>query len=134
MANLHAIGALTDVNVPTTVETVIAQTNTFTVNQVGDFAQGVLVQANVVITPGTSATALVFRFRVGSLTGALVGEAITLPCTAGVLQAPCLAVVDSAVRQAVGTSYVLTCSQTAGAANGVVANSVLVAESASAFE
>jgi len=100
--------------------------------QAGEFAQGVVIQANVNVTIGTSGTAIVLRVRKGSLTGTLVGVAQTITAAAGNTVAATVDELDTTLSQTV--TYVLTGQVTAGAANSTVNRAVLTAEDATAFE
>jgi len=130
-ANLHAV-AVTTVTLTNAAEGVIATLTPFTEAQAGEFAQGVVIQANVNVTIGTSGTAIVLRVRKGSLTGTLVGAAQTITAAAGNTVAATIDELDTVLAQNV--TYVLTGQVTAGAANSTVNRAVLTAEDATAFE
>lgn len=132
MGNLHAVAA-SAVTLVTTAETVVGTVGPFNENMVPQSGQGVFLEGNINITPGTGTTAVVLRWRAASLTGALIGVAQTCSVTAGVASDIGCNELDPTLVQ-VGAVYVLTAQQTGATANGTCNRVVVTAESASSFE
>lgn len=132
MANLHAVGATTDVPVVTTAETVLATSTTFNVGNTG--GQGVMVGGVINFTTGTSTTAVVIRVRRASLTGTLVGEAMTHTIGAAVSANIPYEVLDTGIVDGTAQLWVVTIVQTSASANGTSNNATIRAMSATAVE
>lgn len=118
----------------TTAETVIATLTPFNVDNPA--GEGVLIQGDVNVSPGTAATQIVLRVRQGGLTGTLVGVAMpnsvaatnTYNIGSTWLDASALALLDT------GLTYVLTAQQTSATANGTVNAAIIAAGSTTAVE
>lgn len=119
MATTNAVASSAATNLPTTTETVVL---TFTIppeNNPG--GEGVQIDANADFTAGTAATSAILRVRQGSLAGAVVGNAIQSPVTAGIPNSLSGCVLDPTLQYPVGNTYVLTVQQVAATGNGTMA-------------
>lgn len=132
MPSVHAVAA-SAVTLITTAETVIATNVAFNESQVAGTGEGVLLTCNINATPGASTTGITLRWRVGTLTGTLIGVAQTCSVTAAVAGDLSAFELDPTLSQ-VGVVYVLTAQQIAATGNGMINRVVATAESANAFE
>jgi len=112
----------TAVTLVTTAETVVLTLPAFSVDLP---SRHVTLRALLVITPGAATTALTFRFRQGSLTGALIGSAIVDPVFGAVGVAEThIAELDLNPGEWAGQTVVVTVQQTAATGNGSVGHKV----------
>lgn len=147
MANQHAVavGISPAVTVSAAVETVVATMTPFNENQPGGGAQGfqavgtvgsqgVVLDANFNLTLGTAGTAVVARIRNGSVTGALVGVALTVPALGSgtTLNVTAYALDPTLVQ--VGVVYVFTLQVTGGTGTHTVNYGVATAQDATSIE
>jgi len=104
-------------NPATSAETVIYTTPALQMGQ-GEGSVGITGTVNV--TPGTGTTAIVLRVRQGTLTGPLLGVALTHTVAAGAVQSITFGATDNTdfLQQPGGGVYVITAQQTGGTANG----------------
>ena len=113
----------TNVNVPTTIETVIA--SIFTQGGGGLVpapAFPLSIEGSLSLTPGTAATSVIIRVRLGSVAGTIVFASPSLAVTAAAALRIALDTVDalnSALNQG-GATYVITIQQAAATGNGTV--------------
>lgn len=111
-------------NIPTTTETVVATILTPPENQ--PTGQGMLINAQVNMTPGAGTTSVIVRIRQGSLTGAVVGQPNAAPATAALANSTFAAMeLDTTVLYPVGNTYVITVQQTAATGNGTITGGVV---------
>lgn len=148
-ANQHATQA-TAVTLVTTAETVIGTLGPFSVNQgisfggAGDLrllqpatppgAEGVIVELYANILVGTGATALTFRLRANSLTGAIIPTTLTETVVAGQTINASAVWLDATLAYPTGILYVVTAQMTAASGNSTVNVAVMTAEDANSFE
>ena len=111
---------LTDTNVPTTTETIVATlTGVATPRRTN-----VSVRGRVDLTTGTATTAVTLRIRRGpAITDTLIGEATPeqLTAAAGSTESHEVEALDAGVDLA-GATYILTVQQTAATGNGSCLN------------
>lgn len=118
MASTNAVVSSAATSVPTTTETVVL---TFTIPPEGNpGGEGVQIDANITISAGTGATAVILRVRQASLTGALVGNAVESPVTAAQANSLSGCVLDPTLQYPVGNTYVLTAQQVGASGNGTM--------------
>lgn len=80
---------------------------------------GIAIRGSLNITPGTGATSVTIRCRVGGLTGALVGLGLTVAVAAGNLVQIPFDFLDALFADA-GSGYFITAQQAGASANGAV--------------
>lgn len=113
----------TNVNVPTTTETVIG---TMLAQAGGGLvpvpAFPLSIEGSLSLTPGTAATSVIIRVRLGSVVGAIVFASPSLVVTAAAALRIALDAVDAlnSALQAGGATYVVTIQQAAATGNGTV--------------
>jgi hypothetical protein len=115
--SVYSTYSATDVNVPTTAETVVA---TIVVPSTPNSSSVVTVEASCQLTVGTATTSITPRLRRGStVAGALIGEADPLGVSgaAGSTEDVALSV-DDTPGEVVNQSYVLTVQQAAATGAG----------------
>lgn len=117
----------TDVTLVTTAETVVATLTGVSTDRPG---RQLRFHGETTVTTGGSTTALVLRVRADSLTGAVVGEAITdqVEAAAGSTETHDIVTADVTGAEVAARTYVLTVSQTGAAANGTAVHSSLECE------
>lgn len=116
--------ATVDVNVPTTVETVIATVSGISTR---DQSEQVVITAIVQFLTGAATTAVTLRVRRGvDTTGVLVGEANPIAAAAAAAVGLAVAARDNPGYVA-GQSYVITAQQTAATAAGTAQQSGVTA-------
>lgn len=127
MSGISTVQRASNVNIPTTVETValtIPSVGGNAMNSSLANAPGVgaptrnEIVADIDFTPGAAATAVTVRCRQGGLTGNLVGAVKIFPAAAGVQDGYACVWRDSVAGYAQG--YSITVQQTAATANGTV--------------
>jgi len=121
-SNRQAVLNSSSQTITTTTETVVA-TSTTNVENNPAVGASTIVRGTINITAGTGTTAIVVRVREASLTGTLVGNAITISVTAGSLYQIPFEVVDASAYGTVNTTgavWVATVQQTGASGNGTV--------------
>lgn len=112
----------TVVSLVTTAETVVLTLPSFSVDLPSRHAT---LRAVLTVTPGTGTTSLTFRFRQGSLTGALIGSAIVDPVFGAVGTAEThTAELDVVPGEWAAQTVVVTVQQGAATGNGSVGHKV----------
>lgn len=116
-----------DTTLVTTAEGVISTLSGVTADQPG---QTIGLRGEFTLTSGAAVTGVTARIRIGSLTGAVVGEAVPdeLEVAAGSDETHSIYVEDTSGTGFIGRTYVLTAQQVGGAANGTVLQASLEAE------
>lgn len=113
-----------DTPLVTTAETVVATLSNVANGGVG---RPVTLSGNVVVTTGTTTSALVLRVREDSLTGTVVDEAETdtLAAAAGGTEDHAVVAVHSPSGELSGKTYVLTVAQSGATGNGSCVHATL---------
>lgn len=108
------------VNPGASAETVVYTTPVMAIGPVGPNVIPIDVSGTLYLTPGTGTTAVVIRCRQGSLTGPLIGPAITHTLAAGASGAISYGFTDTStfLEQTGGGVYVITAQQTGGTGAG----------------
>lgn len=127
MGASYFIDVASDTTVTNAAETVVATLPGVTTQRVG---QKVELEGTVNITGGTSTTAYVLRIREDTLTGNVVGELATdtLASAVGSPEDHTIHAEHSPATDLSNKSYVLTVTQTGGAANGTANHASLRAD------
>lgn len=118
MASIGSWITPSSVTLPTSTETIVVSTGSVSLGE-GSTGQGVLVSGVVNLTTGTGTTAIVVTVRAGThLTGAIIGNQLTVTVTAGSNYSIPFEVIDPTLTGSV--SYTVTIAQTGASANGTV--------------
>jgi len=111
------------VTVLTTTETVAVTSDILPLSPIG--GEGYNVCGLVNITAGTATTAVVVRVRQNSLTGTVVGNALTHTLAAAAVANIAFDVQDFSAAATPVAQYVVTVQQTAATGNGTVNQSII---------
>ena len=119
MGQIYNSDVSSDTTLVTTAETVIATVSGVSCSRPG---QSINLRGNATVTIGTAGTGLTFRWRRDSLTGPLVGEAVTVQITTAAASTEDHEHIqtDLAPGELAGATYVLTVAQVAATGNGTV--------------
>lgn len=120
MSSSHAFQTTGGTTVNTTTETVIATVVVPAENQnVGD---GIAVSGTMVGTTGAGTTSIQVRVRIGSLTGAVVGNVFQENFGAAAFFTVPFDALDPTTSYPAGQTYVITCQQVAATGNATGVN------------
>lgn len=127
MGTSYFVDAAADTTLTNATETVVATLGGITSQRLG---QKVELEGQINVTGGTSTTAYVLRIREDSLTGNLVDEIATdtLASAVGSAEDHVIHAEHIPAGELSGKTYVLTVTQTGGAANGTVNHGFLRAD------
>lgn len=127
MSNLSTVGVASNTTLVTTAEAVAATSAAKDIENPG--GQGTRISGIVNVTTGAATTAVVVRVREDSLTGNVIGEALTHTIGAAVSATIPFDALDTSLTDD-NKVYVVTVTQTAATGNGTVNHAVINVEPA----